>query len=352
MNKLLSIIIPSYNMEPYLRKCLTSICVDDRNLFEMLEVLVVNDGSTDGTSAIAHEFAQTHPSVFRVIDKPNGHYGSCINRGLSEARGTFVKILDADDSLDTRGFSRFLSDLNTLSQQKNPIDLVLSDSVFVNETDQVLEEFHLSLPPESDCTLDDITAMTVLPAMPAFTYRRAIFNDLNYQQTEGIAYTDTEWLFLPMTRVQRVQYRPYIVYRYLKGRADQSTGLSSSIKQVGMMRQTLDVKVRQYKQQYTKWNPSAQRYADRALSSELGGLYLLYLQCGFWKCRNEFSTLDALINSDLAHLKGQIGNGIYLSFGPSIRIRYICHCVKQPFARPFWSAALKLKQILASRFTR
>lgn len=352
MNKLLSIIIPSYNMEHYLRKCLSSICVGDRNLFEMLDVLVVNDGSTDGTSAIAHEFADRYPSVFRIIDKPNGHYGSCINRGLTETRGTFVKILDADDSFDTRGFTRFLSDLNTLSQQERPIDLVLSDSVFVNETDQVLEEFHLTLPPESDCSIDDITAMPVLPAMPAFTYRRAIFNGLNYHQTEGIAYTDTEWLFLPMTRVQRIHYKPYIVYRYLKGRADQSTGLSSSIKQVEMMRQTLDVKVQQYKQLYTKWTPSAQRYADRALSSELGGLHLLYLQCGFWKCRNAFSTLDALINSDLVHLKDRIGSEIYLSFGPSIRIHYICHCVKQPFVRPFWSAALHLKQFLVSRFTR
>ena len=65
--KILSIIIPSYNMEAYLPKCLKSLIISDERLFDKIDVVVVNDGSTDHTSEIAHGFE--YPGVFRVIDK-------------------------------------------------------------------------------------------------------------------------------------------------------------------------------------------------------------------------------------------------------------------------------------------
>ena len=86
-NKNLTIIIPTYNMQEYLQKCLSSLIV--KKGLETLEVLVVNDGSKDNSSIIAHEFEAKYPGVFRVIDKENGNYGSCINRGLKEATGKY-----------------------------------------------------------------------------------------------------------------------------------------------------------------------------------------------------------------------------------------------------------------------
>lgn len=67
--KILSIIIPSYNMEAYLPKCLKSLIISDERLFDKIDVVVVNDGSTDHTSEIAHGFESEYPGVFRVIDK-------------------------------------------------------------------------------------------------------------------------------------------------------------------------------------------------------------------------------------------------------------------------------------------
>ena len=98
-NKILTIIIPTYNMEQYLRKCLDSLIVSEENM-QRLEVLVVNDGSKDSSSAIGHEYEAKYPQTFRVIDKENGNYGSCVNRGLKEATGKYVKVLDADDYFD------------------------------------------------------------------------------------------------------------------------------------------------------------------------------------------------------------------------------------------------------------
>ena len=132
MEKILTIVIPTYNMESYLRKCLDSLIIDDKDLFERLEVLVINDGSKDASSAIAHEYQDKYPHVIRVIDKENGHYGSCVNQGLKEASGVYFRILDADDWFDTETFTNFISLLLTLD-----VDLVVTDFIFVNSLGKV-----------------------------------------------------------------------------------------------------------------------------------------------------------------------------------------------------------------------
>ena len=94
-SRILSLIVPVYNMESYLRQCLESVLFP--GLVGKYEVLIVNDGSTDSSLVIAKEFESALPQVFRVIDKPNGGYGHTINRGISEARGTYVGIVESDD---------------------------------------------------------------------------------------------------------------------------------------------------------------------------------------------------------------------------------------------------------------
>ncbi|MDE5929626.1 MAG: glycosyltransferase family 2 protein, partial [Muribaculaceae bacterium] len=112
MEKQISIIIPTYNMEKYIGKCLDSLLTPE---FEQVEVLVVNDGSKDRSSEIAHGYADRYSGSIRVIDKPNGNYGSCINAALPLATGRYVKVLDADDTFDTEAFSelvRMLADID------------------------------------------------------------------------------------------------------------------------------------------------------------------------------------------------------------------------------------------------
>ena len=130
MEKVLTVIIPTYNMENYLRYCLDSLLI--KEFLKQLEVLIINDGSKDGSSVIGHEYEQLYPEIFRVIDKENGNYGSCINRGLKEAKGKYVKILDADDSFNTDNFESFVSFLI-----QTDADLILSDFAVVNMNREV-----------------------------------------------------------------------------------------------------------------------------------------------------------------------------------------------------------------------
>ena len=129
MQKLLTIIVPTYNMQDYLRHCLDSLIVSNEWL-DLLEVLVINDGSKDKSSEIGHEFEMLYPNTFVVIDKENGNYGSCINQGLEIATGKYVKVLDADDSFDTANFEDYLRYLGSVD-----VDMVLTPYTIVDETD-------------------------------------------------------------------------------------------------------------------------------------------------------------------------------------------------------------------------
>ena len=216
MEKVLTVVVPTYNMEQYLKYCLDSLCVGTG--LEDLEVLVVNDGSTDASSAIAHEYEKKYPQTFRVIDKENGNYGSCVNRGLAEARGKYIKILDADDSFDTDSFEVFISFLADVD-----VDLVVSDFDIVDEN-RVLRKSVRFVLPAGTHSLEEMCAFPTFMDMQmhGVTYRRDMLLQLGYVQTEGISYTDHQWISTPMMAVRTVSYFDKPLYRYLVGREGQT----------------------------------------------------------------------------------------------------------------------------------
>ena len=238
MNKLLTIIIPSYNMEKYLERCCSSLVVDDPALMARLEVLVVNDGSTDKTSEIGHAWEAKYPGVFRVIDKPNGHYGSCVNRGLAEAKGVFVKVLDADDYCDRANFGALVAEL--AKHEEGDVDLVVSESETVDETGKVTGK----LP-----RLEDVLNGNGKERLGhhSIVYRTERIRMIGYRQTEGVAYTDTEFIITPMTVVRRYICFPKVVTYYLVGREGQSIAPENLVKCYEVLSKLLMPLVEQYR---------------------------------------------------------------------------------------------------------
>lgn len=217
--KTLSIIIPSYNMETYLPQCLDSLLGPDVPV-DLLDIIVVNDGSRDRTSEIAHSYADRYPDSIRVIDKANGNYGSCINAALPTARGRYVKILDADDSFAPESFPAYVRFLTTATA-----DLVLNDYATVDPEGKTHQTFRFKISPERSTSIHEL-AQTLLPGkdmgMHGRAYLRTIFSGFNYHQTEGISYTDIEWEAIPIVRVNSISYFNKTVYRYLVGRNGQT----------------------------------------------------------------------------------------------------------------------------------
>lgn len=221
MEKTLTIVIPTFNMEKYLNRCLDSLIIE-KEIMNFLEVLVINDGSTDSSSNIAHQYEAQYPETFRVIDKINGHYGSCVNRGIQEAKGKYFKVLDADDWFNTSELQKYLLQLNQLED----VDVVITNWTLHNDIDQTnkisikppyqlnkkinINSLALKFKHTNFCTLYNIT------------YYTKLLRDINYQQTEGICYTDTEYVYYPMMQAETIAFINVNLYQYFLGREGQS----------------------------------------------------------------------------------------------------------------------------------
>lgn len=225
--KLLSIIIPTYNMEALLDQCLTSLILADAEKRSLLDVIVVIDGATDRSSEIAHGYEQRHPETFRVIDKANGNYGSCINAALPHVEGKYVRILDADDSYLTENLPAYLDVLD-----KQDVDLVLTPFDTVDAEGNVTSETTYPLTENKEVTFSELPHGMGL-AMHAVAYRSNIFQRISYHQTEGVSYTDMEWIFHPMSEVHSVYYYNHPIYRYLMGREGQTVSNDVRLKRLG-----------------------------------------------------------------------------------------------------------------------
>ena len=120
-NKLMTVVVPVYQVEPYIRKCLDSLILPEEWM-RKLEVLIVNDGTPDRSADIAREYEVRFPGTIRVIDKENGGHGSAWNRGLAEASGKYIRFLDSDDWFTTSEFVKQLEALDGMD-----VDLVISN---------------------------------------------------------------------------------------------------------------------------------------------------------------------------------------------------------------------------------
>ena len=118
--KILTVIVPVYNTEKYIKRCLDSL--DNKEINDKLEVLVVSDGSKDNAINIAKEYSKRLPDTFKIIEKENGGHGSTINKGLELATGKYFRVLDSDDWVDNVNFVEFVKRL-----EDQDADLVVTD---------------------------------------------------------------------------------------------------------------------------------------------------------------------------------------------------------------------------------
>ena len=234
MDKSLTVIIPTYNMQDYLRRCLDSLIVRP-DLLDSLEVLVINDGSKDNSSLIAHEYSDKYPNTFKVVDKENGHYGSCVNRGIAEAAGKYVKVLDADDWFDTSELEHMLENIKSIE-----VDVVLTGFNMVDESGNVIEKCIQNIPDGEIYDFNSYPPTDIFNyPMHMVAYRTEFLRNIEYKQTEGINYTDTEWQCCPQYAVNKFVYYQLIVYQYLRGREGQSMDDSVIAKNVWQLETVL-----------------------------------------------------------------------------------------------------------------
>ena len=328
-SKILSVIVPSYNMEAYLPKCLGSLIINDKDLLRKLDVIVVNDGSKDHTSVIAHDFEAKYPGVFRVIDKENGHYGSCINAALPGALGKYVKILDADDSVDTPEFEKLLQVIaEECSKHAACADLIVSDYVTVDPEGKVLSKSNLGLM-EDMSTLREQKDWGGRLTIHAICYRTHNLHRIEYRQSEGVPYTDVEWYIEPMITVKRMRYVPIVATRYLIGRDGQTIDAKIFAKNFQVILDLTERLVERYEGNASKCEEFALDYYRKQI---MNMLHLCY-RCGLFgfgkeKVRVNLHQFDA----HLAHFPLFYQETGLFSCGPNhFRFRYVAFFRKYGF---------------------
>lgn len=301
-DKILTVIVPSYNMEKYLPKCLGSLIVASE-LMEKFEVIVVNDGSRDRTSEIAHEFEVKYPKTFRVVDKANGNYGSCINAALPLVSGKYVRILDADDYYNTEEFCGFLGDVLALSD--NTVDAFVTNFYHVSDLGDVVRL--------NAYTLD----VGILPierlvdagwiGLHALTYRTDILKNAEYRQSEGCSYTDLEWDFIPMLSVRSVSYIPRTVYSYRLGRDGQTMSENSYAKNFDVVVRITARLIEEYKRVKSTLALGSLLYASSFLKARLLYTYqLVLLNSRYGKHRELLSGLDLEVKKVLPEISDEL----------------------------------------------
>ena len=127
MEKILTISIAAYNAEKYISKCLDSLL--NTRVRDQLEIIIVNDGSTDDTLIIAQRYYVNYPNIIKIIDKENGGHGSTINASIKEATGKYYKIIDSDDWVDENGLEKLVDYLSyhNVDMVLNPFNEVYVD---------------------------------------------------------------------------------------------------------------------------------------------------------------------------------------------------------------------------------
>ena len=128
--KPISFVVPSYNVKDYLGRCVDSLL--ETSDTADVEVVIVDDGSKDGTAHVADSYADAHPDVVRVIHQANAGHGGACNAGIAAATGQYIKIVDADDWIDKAAYVTYLTFLRSQSLTSDHVDLLVRNYVYEN----------------------------------------------------------------------------------------------------------------------------------------------------------------------------------------------------------------------------
>ncbi|WP_294084499.1 glycosyltransferase family 2 protein [uncultured Actinobacillus sp.] len=229
MNKILSIVVPSYNAENYLLETIPTM-LSISNL-DKLEIIIVNDGSKDNTLHIANKLKSDYPDTVVVVDKENGGHGSTINAGIRIANGKYFKVVDADDWVNTENLSALIDYLATVDD-----DEVISPFIKVY-TDTQREEIYSYNVTHQEKTYrysDFLSEINELPKMHSITIKTNILRGNQIQIDENCFYVDLEYNTFPMPYIKTISYFDKPIYRYRLGSPTQSVSMGSYIKNVKM----------------------------------------------------------------------------------------------------------------------
>lgn len=286
-DKLVSICVPSYNVQRYIERCLRTL-VGHANA-PYIEVLVIDDGSKDATADIAREFEKRYPGIVRLIQKENGGHGSTINRAIAEAKGKYFMTVDGDDWIDSQQFSMLLDqirsgelDADVISSNYQQINMETAECIPWTQ-DAKVEYF-------KKYTFDQLDVDNIYFTLASSMFKLEALKCANMQLQEHTFYVDVEYILFPVPFLKTAVFVDYNIYKYMQGNAEQSI-------HIPMMVQRFDHHDRVVRRvvEYganTKMDAGQRAYYDAILKRILRTQYSLCLlhdtdkRRGYSRCKN------------------------------------------------------------------
>lgn len=218
----LTIGVPAYNVEKYIEKCLVSI-LNARNS-NKVEVLVINDGSTDKTAEITREYEKKSKGIIRLINKENGGHGSTINVAIKEAKGKYFRLIDSDDWVDSENLAKLV---DIMENEKSDIILTKGSYDYIEEA-QLVDIIKYDNLKEGatynfeDLIYDNYGFKTYGPLLTTGNYKTDKLKKTKFKITEKKPYVDMEFNAFSIRDMETITYYNLDIYRYLIGREGQT----------------------------------------------------------------------------------------------------------------------------------
>lgn len=216
MENSISVIVPIFNAAPYLEQCLDSILCQNQ---PGMEVICLNDGSTDDSLSIMQAYANANSKV-RVIDKPNEGYGATCNRGIAEARGHWISIIEPDDWIRPGMYSAMLAYAGRFNEEP---DIVKTPYLRVIDPDTPQQtiincSYRGRVPRNRLFRIQEgIHLIQHHPSIWSALYRKDFLdaNDIRFKPIPGAGWADNPFLMETMLKAERIAYldKPFYCYR-------------------------------------------------------------------------------------------------------------------------------------------
>lgn len=245
--KLLSVAIPCYNSEAYMRHCIESLLEGG----DEVEILIVDDGSTkDNTALIADEYQEKYPGICKAIHQENGGHGEAVNTGLKNAGGIYFKVVDSDDWVDKDAYMEVLKTLREFVYGKETLDMLISNFVYEKQgaRHKKVMNYRTALPKGQIFTWKDVK-MFVLGqyiVMHSVIYRTELLRQCGLELPKHTFYVDNIFVYQPLPYVKSLYYLNVNFYRYFIGREDQSVNEKVMISRIDQQLQVNKLMIDMY----------------------------------------------------------------------------------------------------------
>lgn len=220
--KYISFAIPSYNSEAYMDRAIESILKGG----EDVEIIIVNDGSKDRTSEIAHQYEEKYPTIIKAVDKENGGHGDAVNTGLSHATGKYFKVVDSDDWVDEESLLKILQVLKGFEAEGKEVDMFIANYVYEKEgmAHKKVINYRGVLPQNKVFTWNEAKRFNLgqYILMHSVIYRTEFLKLTQIKLPKHTFYVDNIYVYYPLPHVHTIYYMDVDFYRYYIGREDQS----------------------------------------------------------------------------------------------------------------------------------